>query len=268
MSELSKRILVALIGVPLLVGATRCGGKWIVLLVVVLQVAILPEWIRLWKSFEIRLSPFPMLIGMAGVDALVFTNGSPVGVAAAALALGFVFLFALFGVPSVLARLGGTVLYILYVALPLALWTQIHFAVAQRLHPAGALVVLWVAVWICDSSAFFTGRVVGRHPLWPEASPKKTVEGFIGGLTGAAIVLPIFTALHWAAPHPLDYIFIPLLIGLAGQAGDLLESRFKRDSGLKDTSRLLPGHGGLLDRFDSLLLSTPFFFAYLTLTAP
>ena len=269
MSDLSKRVLVAAIGVPLLLGATRCGGLYVAALVVALQLAILPEWIRLWRTESLRLSPFPLLVGLAGSDALIFTQGSRVGVATAALALGFILLLALLGSQSVLTRLGGTALYVLYVVVPLALWTQINAAEFQtRLQPAGALVVLWITVWICDSAAYFVGRAIGRRPLWPEASPNKTVEGFLGGLMGAAIVLPIMTTLHWTMPRAADFVFIPLLIGLSGQAGDLLESRFKRDSGIKDTSRLLPGHGGLLDRFDSLLLSTPFFFAYLILTAP
>jgi len=238
----------------------------VTVLVVALQLVILPEWIRLWKLLSIRLLPIPLLIGLAGVDTLLFTSGSPTGVAAAAVALGFIFLLALSGPPPTLTRLSGTALYALYAVLPLALWTKIYAIEAQRLEPAGALVVLWVTVWVCDSTAFFIGRAVGRHPLWLKVSPKKTVEGFLGGLFGAAIVLPLLSFFHCATPRALDYVLIPVLIGLAGQAGDLLESRFKRDSGIKDTSRLLPGHGGLLDRFDSLLVSTPLFFAYLTLT--
>lgn len=269
MSDLAKRILVAAVGVPLLLGAARYGSGYIAVLVVALQLAILPEWLRLWRAYSIRLSILPLLIGLAGADSLVFTAGSPLGIAAAAVALALMFILAPIGSRPILARLGGTALYVLYVVVPLALWTHLNAAGAHvRLQPAGALVVLLITVWICDSAAFFVGRAMGRHRLWQEASPNKTVEGFIGGLIGAALVLPIMTAFHWTVPRVADYVVIPVLVGLSGQAGDLLESLFKRDSGLKDTSQLLPGHGGLLDRFDSLLLSTPFFFAYLTLTTP
>ncbi|MDD5089085.1 MAG: phosphatidate cytidylyltransferase [bacterium] len=269
MKDLSKRFLIAAIGIPLFLGATRCGTGYVAALVVALQLAMFPEWIRLWPSDTMRFATIPLLVGLAGTDALIFSNGSPIGVAVAVIALGFILLFAVIGTRSVLLRLGKTAVFVLYIAVPLALWTQIHAAEFQtRLHPAGALAVLWITVWACDSAAFFIGRAIGRHPLWPEVSPNKTVEGFFGGLIGAAIVLPILTIVHWATPGIMDYFAIPLLVGLSGQAGDLLESRFKRDLGIKDTSRILPGHGGLLDRFDSLLGATPVFFAYLILTTP
>jgi phosphatidate cytidylyltransferase len=119
------------------------------------------------------------------------------------------------------------------------------------------------AIWICDSAAYFTGRAIGRHKMAPRVSPKKTWEGaaggFIGGVAGmtalSAVFVPVFPAVHAA--------IIGALVGTIGQIGDLSESQLKRDTGVKDSSNLIPGHGGVLDRFDSILFVMPVVFLYI-----
>jgi phosphatidate cytidylyltransferase len=131
----------------------------------------------------------------------------------------------------------------------------------------GPLAALFVATWICDTAAYFFGKRFGRHKLDVAASPNKTVEGFVAGLVLAAVVLPALAAFKLVHPSTLDYAMLPLIVGLAGQVGDLLESLMKREAQIKDTSAILPGHGGVLDRFDSLFLSSPLLFAYLVLSS-
>lgn len=119
-------------------------------------------------------------------------------------------------------------------------------------------------IWGNDIFAYFGGRAFGRRPLAPAISPNKTWEGFWSGFAGAFAGLTIIFLI--AEPFPLTYISaIPLvlLISVAGPAGDLLESRLKRIAGIKDSSDLLPGHGGFFDRFDALILCTPPVFIYL-----
>ena len=124
------------------------------------------------------------------------------------------------------------------------------------------LIMLPVAVTtLGDSAAYFVGRRVGRRRLAPKVSPGKTVEGAIGGLAGAVItgfVLGIFMGdfENLVLSAPICAV-IGLILGVAGQLGDLSESILKREAGVKDSGRLLPGHGGFLDRFDSLLFTTP-----------
>ena len=122
--------------------------------------------------------------------------------------------------------------------------------------------LLFFVVWGSDVFAYAVGRLLGRRPLAPALSPKKTVEGAIGGLLGA--VLLAFVARAWFM-HRLtirDAVLLGVVLGVVGMLGDLVESMFKRGAGVKDSARLVPGHGGLLDRVDSLLYAAPLLYYY------
>jgi phosphatidate cytidylyltransferase len=136
---------------------------------------------------------------------------------------------------------------------------------------AGTVLVMFpIAVtWATDTGAYTLGRMFGRHKLIPSVSPSKTVEGALGGLLFSILgtwlyvqfLLEPFSQLSLA---PLGILVFAIVVGIVGQVGDLAESLLKREAGVKDSSKLLPGHGGILDRFDSLLFVLPV--AYLLLT--
>ena len=112
-------------------------------------------------------------------------------------------------------------------------------------------------IWATDSGAYFIGKALGKRKLWPEISPNKTIEGFFGGVFSALIVGVLFYAFS-----SLDYslgqlLLISLIIAIFGQLGDLVQSAYKRHYGVKDSGRILPGHGGILDRLDSLIFILP-----------
>jgi len=122
--------------------------------------------------------------------------------------------------------------------------------------------LLFFVVWGSDVFAYAVGRLFGRRPLAPGVSPKKTVEGAIGGLLGAVTLA--FVARAWFM-HRLtvrDVLLLGLVLGVVGMLGDLVESMLKRGAGVKDSARLVPGHGGLLDRVDSLLYAAPLLYYY------
>lgn len=126
---------------------------------------------------------------------------------------------------------------------------------------------LLLMVWCSDIFAYFGGKQFGKHPLAPDISPGKTWEGFGFGIPGAVAGLLIaWAVMPSAMPHSLLSL-LPgaLLVSLFGPAGDLTESRLKRAAGVKDSSGLLPGHGGFFDRFDALILAAPAFYVYLEL---
>ena len=135
------------------------------------------------------------------------------------------------------------------------------------------VVLALMGAWIADSGAYFAGRFFGRRKLCPEVSPKKTIEGFIGGIVCNVVVFLIFNMVYAAIMKhqgtPITYsVFSTALLAMAcavlGTVGDLSASVLKRQLEIKDYGTIMPGHGGVLDRFDSVLLVLPFFSAYIT----
>ena len=148
-----------------------------------------------------------------------------------------------------LAAVGATVGGIVYIVLP---WTFMML-IRAREHGAMFLLTLFFCTWCCDVAAYFTGSHFGKTPLCSQVSPHKTWEGFAGG-AAASFMCGGLLALIFSFP-PLPLLLLGLLCGVAGQLGDLGESVLKREAGVKDTGNIIPGHGGMLDRFDSILVN-------------
>lgn len=126
------------------------------------------------------------------------------------------------------------------------------------------IISIFATIWICDSAAFFGGTALGKHKLFPRVSPKKSWEGAIFGFVFAILAMILARAVVLDFLSIKDVLIIGIIIGLFGQIGDLVESLLKRDAGVKDSSNLIPGHGGIFDRFDSLFFSAPIIYLYLT----
>ena len=178
-----------------------------------------------------------------------------------ALALILAMSFHLFRGKHTLPGMAATVFGIAYLAFFAA-----HFVALHRTDPQGPALVmlLLVAVGLSDTGAYFTGKTIGKHKLAPVVSPKKTVEGSIGGLVWAALGMALLWALRdyagWHAMPPWTltmYIGVGFVLAVAGQIGDLAESMLKRDTGIKDSGSIFPGHGGILDRVDGILFAAP-----------
>ena len=125
------------------------------------------------------------------------------------------------------------------------------------------VISIFATIWMCDTAAYFGGLAMGRHKLFERVSPKKTWEGAMWGFVAA--VATMIAAQRFILPYLELHqaIIIGVIIGILGQLGDLVESLFKRDAGVKDSSSLIPGHGGVLDRFDSLIFVAPILYLYI-----
>jgi len=243
------RFVTALILVPIVLGAILYE-RWAVLAVVLLVVARAAQ--ELARALD-KL-PFPAAFGSGAFPILLSipygANGALAGVF---LSLPWSLIW-LTGQPEVrtLRAILALLLMALWVGAPLA-----HLGLIGELADGRYLILVAVAgPWISDSGAYFAGRLFGRHPIFPNLSPKKTIEGGIGGLLLTTAAVGYFTYAF------LDFIPITaaiwgLSISILSQAGDLFESILKRILDLKDLGRALPGHGGILDRIDSLLFTAP-----------
>jgi phosphatidate cytidylyltransferase len=254
---LRQRLLTAAVGIPLLVAVLVLGEP--LFSPVVIAAAAIGAW-ELWQMAR-RRGYAPSLALMAALAVLYVLDADLENrylalLLALTVALPLAWSVTRVGAPTALADWTLTLAAPLYTG-----WLLAHFVLLRHL-PNG---LAWVAVAIfgvfaSDTAAYFTGRALGRHPLAPRVSPKKTVEGALGGLGGSLVAVPLLVALL-GLPLALPLAaLLGLLISLAGQLGDLVESGLKRMLDAKDSSRLLPGHGGLLDRADSLNFAVPLVF--------
>ncbi|MCD6446935.1 MAG: phosphatidate cytidylyltransferase, partial [Candidatus Marinimicrobia bacterium] len=125
------------------------------------------------------------------------------------------------------------------------------------------VIMMIIAVYATDIFAFYIGRLIGKHPLFPSVSPKKTIEGAVGGFVFSCVAMIILWLVDFIPVfHVFDYLMIALCAGIFGQLGDLVESKIKREIGVKDSSNMLLTHGGFLDRFDSLAVVAPLFWIF------
>lgn len=261
---LLPRILTAVIGIPLLLGLLWVGGPWWLVLAAVILVVAVMEFAPL-RALSPRSEP---ALHVAALLAFAIIATGPEAVARWTVGLWALVLLALGLVPLVRtgvspssvapSQMNSVILGIAYLATPFAVLVRWRLA----LTPQSVLAFL-IVIWANDIVAYFVGLAIGRHKLAPRVSPGKSWEGAFGGLAGGVgaglfvaswLGLGTGAAAAWAAA-----------ITIVSQAGDLFESAVKRRAGVKDSGRLLPGHGGVLDRFDGILIASPVAYVLLRL---
>lgn len=157
-----------------------------------------------------------------------------------------------------------TIVGVIYVAGPFSMLNYIaHTHFIDSYHPENLLGIFYI-LWASDTGAYLAGKSFGKRKLFERISPKKTWEGTLGGAV-LSITVALITAKFYTQLSVFDWLVIALILVVMGNLGDLVESLYKRSKNVKDSGRILPGHGGILDRFDSLILSIPFIFSYLYL---
>lgn len=275
MSNNTLRILTALVGIPAIVLLLYVGSWPFAILILV--IALLSQY-ETYRLLEAAGLPAYKGVGL-GIGALLVIAPlveEALLVAVGALVVGLAllpFLSSSDNGGSSSAGIAGLPATIFGVIYPTAL---LGFLVALRAARGPAIddraafflvLTVFLVVWSTDTFAYYVGRAVGRRPLAPTISPKKTWAGAVGGTVGAVLVaiilkLTVLDFLPWV--HVLG---VAVIGGVVGQLGDLAESRIKRLVGVKDSGTLLPGHGGMLDRFDAMVLAAPAVYLYLHFAA-
>jgi phosphatidate cytidylyltransferase len=268
-NELAKRVLFALVGAPLTIALIYFGG-W-VLAAALGAIAALGAWELCRMTRTAGNQPLDTVAIVIAACVPVMVHATYLGVFRVTITIAvLIFLAITAGViwargtaGKPLVSLALTITGIIYPALVTYMYPIRYHDYVVDARAGTALVMLPIALtWATDTGAYFFGRTFGKHKLIPSVSPAKTIEGAVGGVVVAvlfawAYVLFALKPLAQLSMLPLGLTVFAILISVVAQTGDLAESLFKRDAGVKDSSRLLPGHGGILDRFDSLLFVLP-----------
>ncbi|WP_333826077.1 phosphatidate cytidylyltransferase [Pinisolibacter sp.] len=254
--ELKLRIASALVIAPVALALTWWGGVPFAVLVVICAVLMMDEWTTIVMGgprAPLRLAQLGLVGAAVAVAAFAGRFGAP-----AIYTVGVV--IAVLGVAAALSSREVRERALSDDARRWAPWGALYAGlsamslVALRDAPIGLWLVIYLfaVVWTTDIAAFFAGRAIGGPKLWERVSPKKTWSGAIGGVIGA-VVAGLIVAHFAGAQRLLPVLFVTVVLSIASQGGDLFESALKRRFGVKDSGRLIPGHGGILDRVDGLV---------------
>lgn len=308
-SNLSSRVGVAVVGIPLLLLAAYYGSVWFFLVVLGIAILALREFFNLAKikgaspqttlgivgvialhlAFfheQIQYSVLPLFFGVEGIS---FLTKLQMLLTVLLILLVLILLIELFrNAGSIFLNAGYTIFGVVYIGLflsslvgirelfgdefPLALALQsgavggglASLVKSTTYNWGGATVIsIFASLWMCDTAAYFGGLSMGKNKLMPRVSPKKSWEGAVCGFFGALVTMLI--AQHYFLAYLAFHqaIIMGSIIGVFGQIGDLVESLLKRDAGVKDSSNIIPGHGGVFDRFDSLIFVAPILYLYI-----
>lgn len=256
------RVLSGAVLIAIAVAVVWFAPPWLFLAFGVLIAALsVNELVVLARASHLDVSLWPVLAATLLTLAVV---GSParypldVALMSALIALGLVALGSWRGGPTALATVSASLFPPLYIGLPIGALVAVRAMGGPR-----ALFLLMLTVMVSDTAQYYSGRAFGRRPLASLVSPKKTIEGAIGG---AVFGTALFTwvGMWWLPAMPASFrIVLGITLVALGIAGDLFESMLKRSAGVKDSSALIPGHGGILDRIDALLFAAPVYYIVL-----
>ncbi len=264
--SLVKRVVIGVIFAPILFLVFLNGGM--PLFVFLAAVTVLGQW-ELYGMFHGRLQVHNKIIGYAsGLSILsdVFFSGGHYLTEIIVTSLMLYFISAVVaGQGKKLANVSISMFITLYPALLIKYILQIETAAVGVFGSFSSWIPVWMLllIWMFDTASYFAGIWFGKHPFFPSISPKKTIEGFVGGIVGVTLLGLIVGSIAVQGTYRFHFMGLAIITALAGQAGDLSESIIKRETGTKDSSNLIPGHGGILDRFDSLIFTGPVIYCYL-----
>lgn len=256
---MKTRIITAVVALLVFVPLVIIGKLPLLVLTILLGMVAMSEVLRMTHTLLVS---FEAIISYIGVIAIILPKNFwlndfwPATVNSQTVIYGLAFLFlarTVFAKKSFNFQDAGT----LYLAM-VYIGTGFHYFYQADYRGLPVLFFGLLTVWLTDSFAYFVGKAFGQHKLSPRLSPNKTWEGSVGGSVIAIVVVVIlYVSTGWLEYNAFDLAIFALILSLAGQIGDLIESALKRHFRVKDSGRILPGHGGILDRFDSMLVVMP-----------
>ena len=269
------RILTALLLIPPVIYLIGWSPKWLFLAAVIVSVELcLYEFFKICQHAGFK--PLSVLAYLASAALCAARAMETSGAEMYSLVLLVMLVLVTLTVALALTRdlktylgaIATTTFGVVYIGLTLSCLLPLRFSrlgagslglvgTASTLGGRKLMLLLFLVIWADDTFAYLVGRMIGRKMLFPSISPKKTLEGSVAGFVGSLLVAWGFARLFWQTASLKTVILLAALVALSGQIGDLAESAMKRGANLKDSGSVLPGHGGLLDRVDSLLFGAP-----------
>jgi phosphatidate cytidylyltransferase len=261
LSNRTTRIIVSIVAIPAIIAAAYFGKVYFFLFTLLVSIAAFIEFSFMAENKGIKVNLIPGIIAVL----IIFYNQYYTRLNYYEIFLAIVLLLLLTELfrnkGSAILNLGATLIGTTYIGLfgsALLSIRELYPDIGDLYSRGGFIIItIFASIWICDSAAYFGGSAYGKHKLYPRVSPNKSWEGAVFGfifaiITAAAAKVLVLDFLSWRV-----VISIGLIVGIIGQMGDLVESLLKRDAGVKDSSSLIPGHGGIFDRFDSILMTAP-----------
>lgn len=266
-SGTKKRVVVSVLSIPFVIGATYFGSYPFLVLILAISLISFFEFNNLSKNKngKINFIPASISIILFQLNAFLKWNQLELIILSSIIVLLLLELFRNNG--SAIINLGLTLLGIFYTGYLTSTLIGIReiFESGTIFYEQGGFIIISIlaTIWICDSAAYFGGNAFGKHRLFLRVSPKKSWEGAVFGFIFSVLTMVLAHYILLDFIQLKDAIILGIIVGTIGQLGDLIESLIKRDAKVKDSSALIPGHGGVLDRFDSLIFTSPFVYLYL-----
>jgi len=273
-SELKTRVITGFVFGVVLIGGILLSEYLLAAIAIFVLIVSIYEYSKMLKVINIHPNQFLIYTGSISVFSgiVAFTiAGTGVGASIDDVKLAAVGLISFLCILSIwelfrakeraIENVGSTILGIAYLALPMGLLVASGVSSSGDYSPWQVLFFFFF-MWASDTGAYFTGKAFGKTKLLERLSPKKTVEGFIGGML-TAMLIGYFASLVLGFGDVWAWLLIGASMSITGTAGDLFESMLKRQTGVKDSGTILPGHGGILDRFDSTFISAPVYWILL-----
>jgi phosphatidate cytidylyltransferase len=277
LSNTTVRFIVGLIGIPLILYLVSIGNYVFLVFCVVVSFFCMNEFYNLFEKSKLEPSQLSRFLGGLSFEKFVFLTVSSLIVVCFyferfnyVLILYF-FMFIFLIITELLKKvkhfeaIGTWLLSIVYISSPFGLLSLMASDKFIKLFGENFALICLILIWVSDSFAFWGGKLFGKHRLAEKISPKKTWEGSILGFIFTLIAGVILELFYYGELSMSNFLLISVIVGLSAQLGDLFESYLKRTAQVKDSSQLIPGHGGVLDRFDSLLFAVPALYIYLYL---
>jgi phosphatidate cytidylyltransferase len=268
LSNHAVRVIVAVITIPVIITAAYLGSFYFFVFVLAITLISYYEFCNMVKNKDVYAN---LTLGFIGITAILL-NFYRAFISIYSILLFFIiilFFVELFrNRKSALLNIGTTLAGVFYLGLFGSAIIQIRefYPNVGEMYERGAylMISIFASIWLCDSAAFWGGSKLGKHKLFQRVSPNKSWEGSIFGFLFSILVLFLAKILILNFLSITNALIIGAIIGIFGQIGDLIESLIKRETGVKDSSALIPGHGGMFDRFDSLFYASPVILLYLT----